>query len=517
MIKTNVLISGAGPTGLMLAAQLSRFGIDYILIDQKKGVTHRTKALGVHARSMEIYNQLGLIDKVMEEGNIAVAAVMGNNGKIVGELPLGRFGENLSAFPFLFILEQSKNEKILYDYIQSKDAKVDWQTTLVGYEEMDDGVVATIKNEQAELVKVRADYVVGADGARSLVRSLIGVEFKGGTYEDLFLVADIKVDWEFEYNKLYVFLEKNTFVVFFPMKAEKRFRIVSIIPDKYEDVEELKFEDVKGELMKNLSFDLQVSELATFGTYKVHHKYVDQFNKGRIFLAGDAAHLHSPAGAQGMNTGLQDAYNLAWKLALTIKESSNKKLLNSYHIERHPNAVELIKTTDTAFSFFAGNRWYHKFTRSYLFPLFAGTIMKRDFTRTAMFKRISQIRIGYPKSPFSVGQLGAWKAGDRLPYFELFHKDIKTNIHELLNNNQFNLLCFGQNKIIELEELIRMSGWQDWIKIQSIEENEINKEVLQKFKLKDSFICLIRPDMHIGYLHKVVDTDHFLSYLKLYK
>src|SRR6185295_13027047 len=229
-------------------------------------------------------------------------------------------GKDLSQFPYMLMLEQSKNEELLYQFVRSHNHDVFWKTELESFSQDESGVTAEVKLPSGESQTIRGKYLVGCDGAKSVVRHELGLTFEGSTFERLFYVADARVDWEFPHDALHVCLAKEVFVAFFPMPGEDRYRIVGTFPEsKNKEQGEVDYEEIEREIKEQAQLSLEISDVRWFSLYKVHSRRVSKFSEGRCFLAGDSAHIHSPAGAQGMNTGIQDAYNLAWKLALVIK------------------------------------------------------------------------------------------------------------------------------------------------------------------------------------------------------
>jgi 2-polyprenyl-6-methoxyphenol hydroxylase-like FAD-dependent oxidoreductase len=318
-MNTEVIIVGAGPTGLSLACQLIRYGIDFVVVEKNETVTPFSKAIGVQARTLEIYDQLGLAQRAVQQGTIASRVRLIEGGEIRGEMHLANFGKDLSQFPFMLMLEQSKNEELLYAFVRSHNQDVFWKTELESFSQDESGVTAEVKTASGESQTIRGKYLVGCDGAKSVVRHELGLTFEGSTFERLFYVADARVDWEFPHDALHVCLAREVFVAFFPMPGEDRYRIVGTFPEsKNQEDGEVDYEEIEQEIKEQAKLALEISDVRWFSLYKVHSRRVNKFSEGKCFVAGDAAHIHSPAGAQGMNTGIQDAYNLAWKLAFVI-------------------------------------------------------------------------------------------------------------------------------------------------------------------------------------------------------
>ena len=209
-------------------------------------------------------------------------------------------------------------------------------------------------------------------------------------------MADARVDWKLPHDALHVCLARDVFVAFFPMLGEERYRIVGTFPEsKNEEQGEVVYEEIEREIKEQAKLSLEISDVRWFSLYKVHSRRVNKFSNGKCFLAGDSAHIHSPAGAQGMNTGIQDSYNLAWKLALVIKGQAAESLLETYNEERLANAKRLLETTDRIFEFAAGQNWLMSFFRLHIFPPLAGLITSVDAVRTRLFMLVSQIGINY--------------------------------------------------------------------------------------------------------------------------
>src|SRR5436190_14316084 len=195
-MNTDVLIVGAGPTGLALACQLVRYGIDFVIIDKKEATTPYSKAIGVQARTLEIYEQIGLADKLIKQGLIAEKARLFAGGKVRGEMPFTNIGKGLSPYPFLLIVEQGKHERLLYDQIKSGGRDVRWQTELTDFSQDEGGVTGTLTSADGKTETIEAKYLVACDGAKSLVRHKLGLQFAGSTFERMYYVVDVQIVWE---------------------------------------------------------------------------------------------------------------------------------------------------------------------------------------------------------------------------------------------------------------------------------------------------------------------------------
>jgi 2-polyprenyl-6-methoxyphenol hydroxylase-like FAD-dependent oxidoreductase len=509
-IKTDVVIIGAGPTGLSLACQLVRHGVDFVIVDQNEGVTPYSKAIGVHARTLEIYEQIGLAQRAVEQGTIARRVRMLAGGEVRGEMDLSNIGEGLSPYPFVLMLEQSKNERLLYEYLQSQQREVFWRTALDSFSQEDGGVTARVKTADGASRTVDAQYLVGCDGAKSQTRHALGLRFEGSTFERMFYVADAQVDWQFSHNALHVCFAKDSFVVFFPLKGDRRYRIVGVFPEAFaKDEGDILYEEIEQRVKDEAELDLDIHDVEWFSTYKVHTRHVNKFSAGRCFLAGDAAHIHSPAGAQGMNTGIQDGYNLAWKMAFALQGKAQESLLETYNEERLENARHLLQTTDRMFQFAAGSDWFLEFLRTNVLPSVAKYILSFNTVKRFIFPLVSQIGITYRHSTLSqhAGDEGfKIKAGDRLPYFLVDGQSIYNRLHQ----PRFHWLVFSHDQ--NLSQTLRAeleSRDAEWIDFHTVPPDP---KVAEIFGTDQAFHLLLRPDNYIGFISAEISFRHLRDY-----
>jgi 2-polyprenyl-6-methoxyphenol hydroxylase-like FAD-dependent oxidoreductase len=494
---------GAGPTGLALAVQLIRYGIDFVIIDKKGSTTPFSKAIGVQARTLEIYDQIGLADDLVSRGWIANRVRLLEGGEVRGEIDLNKFGEGMSPFPFLLIVEQGTHESMLYDQIRKNEHDVEWQTELVKFAQNADGVTADVKNANGEFSQIEAKYLVGADGAHSLVRHGLNIDFGGSTFERLFYVADVEIEWTYDHEALHVNLGENTLTAFFPMVGDKRWRIVGTFPEGHEANEgEVVFEEIEKQVIADTKLKFDITKVNWFSTYKVHSRHVNKFSEGRCFLAGDSAHIHTPAGAQGMNTGIQDGYNLAWKLSWVLRSNADAKLLDTYNEERLPNAHRLLQTTDRFFALAASEEPVTAFFRIHILPYIANLVLNIDAVKRFVFPLISQIGINYRKSSLSSGDSFKIKAGDRMPYFEIDGK----SIYDRLNEPRFHLLIFsdGSGKVDAAQIAVDNA---------SVDVFPLYPAIAEIFGARETFSVLLRPDNYIGYIENGINHAALREYL----
>jgi 2-polyprenyl-6-methoxyphenol hydroxylase-like FAD-dependent oxidoreductase len=507
--STDVLIIGAGPTGLSLASQLVRYGVDFIILHKKEGVTPYSKAIGVHARTLEIYEQIDLAQRAVSEGTIAGKGRLLVDGEVRGEIDFSNVGEGLSPYPFVLLLEQSKNERLLYEYLRAHGKEVHWKTELIDFTQSDSGVRAQVGAVNGESSTIEAKYIVGCDGPKSLVRHTLGLEFAGSTFQRMFYVADAQVDWQFTHDALHICLAKESFAVFFPLKGDRRYRIVGTFPEEFaKDEGDVLYEEIEARIKELAQLELDIHDVEWFSTYKVHTRHAARFSAGRCFLAGDSAHIHSPAGAQGMNTGIQDGYNLAWKLALVLGGVAAENLLDTYNEERLENAKNLLRTTDRMFQIAASDEWWLALLRTNVLPPIAKYILNLESVRSAIFPLLSQTGIDYRHSSLS------WhagdedftvKAGDRMPFVVLNG----ASVYDSLRGPKFHFVSFSAEEIQEAGVMIESR----YAELVDVNRFQINSDVTEKFGSDQSFNVFLRPDNYIGFISAKRFDDDIGSYL----
>jgi 2-polyprenyl-6-methoxyphenol hydroxylase-like FAD-dependent oxidoreductase len=505
---TDVLIVGAGPTGLMLATQLGRRGIRAIIIDQHSGPAQQTRAMAVHARTLEIYQKLGIADRAIELGMPGTGANFWSRGRKQARIPLADMGKDLSRFPYVLMLGQDDNERLLGDHLRRLGVDIRWNTELVALRQEPMHVTATIKEANGLTNEIVATYVAGCDGGRSAVREMNGIGFPGEPYEHVFFVADTEATGSMVPDELNVDLWKDGFHLYFPMKGRDRWRVIGILPPELRDRDHLTFDDVLPALSQETGTALTFKSCSWFSTYRIHHRSAERFRDRRCFLLGDAAHVHSPMGGQGMNTGLQDAYNLAWKLALVLSNQAGANLLDTYAAERMPVAHRLLATTDRAFRLVVSKSWLAGVFRTRIMTTLVALAMKRARVRAAAFRTLSQIGITYPQSALSQrlgGSAGRGpQPGDRFPWMQLRFRanGPREDLFDRLDDTTFNLLAIGQ-QVPPLASL----GLGDLLRVHEVPADAENARTLQDAAIQAPAFYLLRPDGHIGLAGTQVDLQ----------
>jgi hypothetical protein len=289
---------------------------------------------------------------------------------------------------------------------------VERDTELTGFTEEPDGIRATLKRPDGSREVCHAAYIAGCDGAHSTVRDTLGVHLTGGTYSHLFYVADVTADGPAVNGDIHIALDAADLLAVFPMKGSGHIRLVGTIRD--DPGTEITFEDVAERPIGQLNLGIQA--VNWFSTYRVHHRVAEHFRAGRAFLLGDAAHIHSPVGAQGMNTGIGDAVNLAWKISSVLEGTAAETLLNTYEPERRAFALGLVHTTDRVFTIASRPGAFPAFLRTAIVPVVLPFLMRSRPVRRRLFRTVSQLSLHYRHSPLSAGGTGAVRGGDRLPW-----------------------------------------------------------------------------------------------------
>jgi 2-polyprenyl-6-methoxyphenol hydroxylase-like FAD-dependent oxidoreductase len=414
---TDVLIVGAGPTGLVLGLWLTRMGVRVRIIDKTAEPGTTSRALAVQARTLEFYNQVGLAGAVVEHGRKIIAVNLWVTGKKAARGVLGEMGTGISPFAYVMIFPQDEHERLLIDRLAEAGVKVERQTELLGFEDSAGRVLARLKGADGAEDVCEASYIAGCDGAHSSVREALEIGFPGGAYAHLFYVADVEASGDTVNGELHVALDRSDFLAVFPLKGEGRARLVGTVRDEAAfPRENLSWNDVSKRVIEWIRID--VKRVNWFSTYRVHHRVADHFRKGRAFMLGDAAHIHSPVGGQGMNTGIGDAVNLAWKLAAVLQGRANASLLDTFEPERIAFARRLVATTDQAFTGVTSSGTMAQIIRLDIVPLLIPRLFGLKTVRRLMFRTVSQTAVNYRGSSLSVGRAGAVHGGDRLPWIK---------------------------------------------------------------------------------------------------
>ncbi|HYM27771.1 MAG TPA: FAD-dependent monooxygenase [Steroidobacteraceae bacterium] len=514
-MDADVLIVGAGPTGLMLANQLVRRGVRILLIDHHSGPAQQTRALGVQARTLEIYAQLGIVARALELGKRGTGANIWASGRHMGRVLLSDAGQDATPYPYIFILGQDDNERLMGERLREQGAAVSWNTELVGLAPSAESVTARLKGPDGTVRACTAAWVAGCDGARSAVRTLGGISFPGAAYEHTFFVADVQMTGGMVPDEVNVYLWRAGFHLLFPMRGRDHWRIVGIVPEELRTRSELTFEAVAPSV-RHEAGDLAFRGCSWFSIYRIHHRVAGHFRAGRCFVLGDAAHIHSPVGAQGMNTGLQDAYNLAWKLALVANGQADAALLDTYEEERLPVARRLLNTTDRAFRLVVSDSRLAGLLRTQVLARLAAFAMSRPAIQRAVFRIVSQIGIHYRRGRLAHASAAlpeaAPQAGDRFPWLHLKLRagGAPEDLFAAMPDLSFHLIAIGQHAPAD-----DLGPLEQRLQVHVIPDDPDNERELARVHIPRPCFYLLRPDGHVGLCGRRLAPGMVRDYLRL--
>ncbi len=422
MSDTSVLIVGAGPTGLVLALWLTKQGVPVRIIDKTAEPGTTSRALAVQARTLELYNQLDLADDIAAKGYSVPGLRLWLGGEQKARVPFEEIGSDLTPYDFLHIFPQDEHERLLVDRLKALGVEVERSTELIGWAEQGDHIGARLRGADGAERKVEAAFVAGCDGAHSKIREAIGAGYPGGTYPQVFYVADVAGQGPAFNGDINIELDEADFLAVFPLAEKGRIRLIgSIRPGDGQNLDKLTFDDISDRATGQLR--VHVDRVNWFSTYHVSHRVTDHFRRGRAFLLGDAAHIHTPVGGQGMNTGIGDAINLAWKLEAVLAGRAPDALLDTFEAERRPFALRLVQTTDRVFNVVAAEGRLAGIVRARIAPIILPQVTKFEAAREYIFRTVSQITLNYRGKGLDQGSAGAVHGGDRLPWVKLGEGD----------------------------------------------------------------------------------------------
>lgn len=519
----DVLVVGAGPVGLFCALELNRHGITCRIIDKKNDLSDKSKALGLHIRTLEIFKDCQLLDDVLNQGLKVKGVDFKYENKKLGRLDFAGIDANRH---YLIDLPQDKTERILFNRLCAKNIQLDWNTELMNFNQSEDGVLVEVKDSHDRQEKIKCRWLIACDGAHSTVRQCSGLKFIGSEYHQNWWLADLLIDWEQPEDFMQIYASKHGPLACFPM-GNKRYRLVLTAP--CEQNQEPDMHAVETAFHKRSSDTGKLSNPFWITKFYIHHRQIEQYRLGRIFFAGDAAHIHSPLGGQGLNTGIQDIYNLVWKLALVLNKQASSSILDSYHAERYPVGREVLKTTD-------------KMTRMILIKnkllikirnQFFSWLLSFEPIRNRIANIMAELEISYADSPIvkNSSKTRLPKAGWFLTDFNLI--DLKDNsvkcLSDIVQGTKHHLFLFAGTsdphaKIKEVAEWVMMQykpvldvhiilkqPTQTFEKIDSVWLDE--EKLHLRYGILKPTALLLRPDKYIGFTQSPVSQDELKRYL----
>ncbi len=501
-MAAQVLIIGAGPTGLTLASELVRHGVRVRIVEQHPCPSIHSKALVVQARTLEVFHAMGLSDAVaaLAQPVFRVQAHLGDK-----PVPFIQFGEVDGPFSRPLMLRQSQTERLLGERLAEQGVAIEWETGLTEFTPETAGVEATLSTGE----RVHVDYLVGCDGAHSLVRKQLGIAFEGSTYPNDFMQIDCKVRWDYPNDTGQGFFTDEGAIVCLPLGAGT-FRFIVIRLERPDDAPDeptlAEFQAAVGAVVPG---PVELYEPEWLIRFRLHERLAEHYRVGRVFLAGDAAHIHTPAGGQGMNTGIQDAHNLAWKLGLVLAGHASEPMLDSYHAERRPIAADILRFTDLAFRAGLASNVVVRKLRPLLLPLvFGSSWVSNKITRT-----MGQLEINVRRSPivedhrfFPTGP----HAGDRAPDACFVHEGGDAQVFEILRGTKH--VVFAHAARPEALASLRRGLPEPLARIVVADEGD---ELDDRYHLGHGpALWVVRPDGYIGYRQSGDEPEPLLAWFE---
>jgi 2-polyprenyl-6-methoxyphenol hydroxylase-like FAD-dependent oxidoreductase len=403
--KITVLVAGAGPVGLTMAAELRRYGVGLRIIDKSATRTDKSKALVLWSRSLELIERMGCVDRFLAAGVRVHGARISRGLDLIGEVT---FDEVQSRYPFALMIPQSETERLLEERLEESGSKVERLVELAAFAPSPDGVTATLRHSDGAEEEVEADWLIGCDGAHSTVRHGLGIEFQGSTQPSDWALADLCLDG-LKADKLDIFWHAKGILVFFPIVGDRYRVIADLGPSKAAAIprdptlEEMQtLVDIRG------PGNIRLHDPYWLAGFRINERKVEHYQRGRVFLAGDAAHVHSPAGGQGMNTGMQDAFNLAWKLAMVAHGQANQSLLDSYSIERSAVGDRVLRNATQMTDIAVMRNPVAQTVRNFM----AKIVLGLSQVQHRISNSLTELEIAYPHSPLTVTGLLPSRAGE---------------------------------------------------------------------------------------------------------
>jgi 2-polyprenyl-6-methoxyphenol hydroxylase-like FAD-dependent oxidoreductase len=526
-----VLIAGGGPTGITAALELRRFGIPVRIVDEKEGPDSTSRAVGIQARTLEEFQLRGLADDLVRIGHHATGGDIYGEGELLVHVDFTRIP---SSYNYLLFLSQNDTDRILREALASEGAAIEWGVKMIAFGQDASGITATLEHSDGSIEGIRPGYVIDAEGAHSIIRSTLGLEFKGKTLDETFVLGDVHITGDLPNSNFHIFSSPQGFLGLFPMGGS-HYRLVAGNPApgnaiNAEQSAAPTLEELQAIYDSRSHIPARLHQLTWSSFFHINSRMVKNMRVGRIFLAGDAAHIHSPAGAQGMNTGIQDAMNLGWKLAFVMRGIAPEQLLDTYEEDRLPVMRSILMGTEGMTNITGGQSILRTFF-IHLAPLFANA----EFLQKSATSHISQVALNYRTSPLSEDNFGdgSLVAGDRIPDLEIRAAPSPAQgasvesrkMFSLLNPSRFALLLANFVDSAEVRAKISQSSspWPQlpwptipWLQMIDIFEisapaGEAGKPFVECFGVKPS-ITLVRPDAYIGFRGGQSSAEAFTKY-----
>ncbi len=486
----DALIIGAGPVGLSMAIGLTRQGLNYRIIDMGTGPVPESRAIGIQARTLEMLEMAGVVEPFIEQGHPLRGFILhGPEGRQLGSLS---FEHIKSRYPFILALPQNDTERILTEHLRRLGVQVERLTKLLSFRQDQDQVTAQIQRPDGGIEDVTCQWLLGCDGIHSRVREVLALQFPGKTYDLRFILADCHAEMELSDDHAHGFAHRTSLVAIFPL-GHARHRLVAADPPACFDWQRKPTLAEWQELVDaRASVPIRLSEPKWTTFFRVQCRLVDRLKRGRVFVLGDAAHVHSPALAQGMNTGMQDAWNLGWKLGLVRKGLAKPELLDSFEAERLPVERRVLDITDFTQNVVGATDRFRQAARDLLAPLFTRSVAVQR--RISLI--VSELGVNYHDSPIVEDHHlpHGPKAGQRAPDAIVAGRDgMPVHLMPLLGRNHVLLTVDADLSSPALKEIA-----QDYAGIVDVQALTIDAAGTSVYGNTPAFY-LIRPDGHVAF------------------
>lgn len=533
---TEVLIVGAGPTGLVLAGQLARLGVTFRLIDKNPHRSTTSKAIGLQYRVSEVLDWMGLTEQFRTRGVTLTSGVSCyvKGAKLLTLRP-GRLNARVGRDAFVpraLIIPQSETEAILGESLCEHGGRVEWGTGFVDFNQVLDGVVSRLRRTDGTETVVHSQYLVSCEGAHSLIRKQAGFSFEGKTYPMKFFMADVELNWHYSRDEVHVWMHPDGVLAAMAMPGNNRWRLmidsgVNADEGPAEVTLQLVQEILTGRTGEH---DARAVNPTWLTEFKINCRMVNRFRNGRVFLAGDSAHIHSPSGGQGIVTGVQDAYNLAWKLGAVLREGAPDRLLDTYGEERLPAAREVLRATDRNTNVFFATKTLTRLLRDYVIL----PILRLPLMQERLVREMSQLDKNYRASSLSEHQdrrlfkLGVRiRAGDRTPDIVFAEPATggQTSLFQLLGQGGLVALVGpgrGDGRAVRVVESLASLDVNAFlvtpVAAALIPDGlpclvDVHGDFRRLYGARGQFVYLIRPDGHVGLFQCPIDENALQSYL----
>ena len=509
-----VLIVGAGPTGMTAAMELSRLGVPVRIVDKLVSPSTTSRALAVQTRTLELFEQRGLIQEMLQIGNKGTAVTIYGDGKRLGKVHLE---EIKSRYNFIILIPQSETERILREQLLRQDVEIERGTEMIAFAQSESsaqpeqgGLKAVLRNHEGELEELEAAYLISAEGSHSLVRRTLNLQFQGKSIDQNYALADLHLDGDLPDDELLLFTSAHGFMAVFPM-GDRHFRFMATDPDQHAN-DEPTLEKLQKLYDENSHIPARLRDMTWSSQFRINSRMLHTLRERRIFFGGDAAHIHSPAGGQGMNTGIQDMIDLSWKLAMVWHGKAAPELLNTYEEERLPIIRSIVSSTEAATDTLNSDSMIVHQLITFLTPVFLNTHLVQQLSTGIL----SEVAANYRKSSLSQTYHihGNLQAGDRMPDMDVLTWNLdslsdtqtcKMHLYEILNPSCFTLLVAGSESTTDLPATWKeqIEPWHGFLKLQRIAPVSTQPEAKMQFDRafgSSQSLFLVRPDSYLGFV-----------------